>query len=563
MRDLPAGAALATDLCIVGGGPAGLTLVSQFIGARTRVFLLESGGMDQEPETEALNDVESVGLRRAPQNVTRRRGLGGSSAIWSGRCGTLDAIDYQCRSWIADSGWPISAQDLEPYLDRAGEILGLGPGVYGDRLLDLLRNREPRPTWDRRTLLPVVWQYSKHGNTADALRDFSGVGAIGAENIGVLQHAGAPRPTHFGEAFRGALQQAENVCVLLHANATQIETDETGERARSVEASTPEGRKMRISASHVVLCCGGIDNARLLLASRSVNPRGVGNDRDVVGRYLMDHPYVELGAYEGRGDESVRRRLGLRWLDRQGVRHVYQLGVRMSPAFQRRNELLNCAVQLNEFGDSPPVMSCARRVAEAVRCGQMSRDTARNALHALRNGRELVTGIRDRYLLRRPNLPTPSRVVIGCVVEQAPDPSSRITLSEQRDNIGIPRARIDWRAADLEFDTARELWRLVQASLARIGAAIPAEATWLKEGSDAFRARIHDMAHPIGTTRMAHDPRSGVVDANCAVHGVGGLYCAGSSVFSTAGYMNPTLMIVALSLRLADHLKISLRRAQK
>jgi choline dehydrogenase-like flavoprotein/predicted dehydrogenase len=545
------------DLCIVGTGPAGLSIALQFADSPVRVCIVESGGLEKDAHAEALNEIESVGLRRAPQDVTRCRGLGGTSALWSGRCGVFDAIDYQHRPWLPFSGWPIGHDDVAPYFDRAGRMLGLGPALYSDHpSAAWLHQRGDELPWDAQSLLPVVWQFSQHGAaTASPARDFAQEGVEGAEHIGVLQHAGAPRPKHFGEAFLPLLQRSRNIQVLLHANVTCVETDETASRAQSVAVSTLSGKKGRVRAPRIVLACGGVDNARLLLASTSVDPRGVGNAHDMVGRFLTDHPFAEIAAYDGPGSEIFRRRLGQRWFDRHGSRHAYSLGVRLSPELQRREHLLNCALHLVEFGDQPSPIGQAGRALRSLRQKQLGKAFVSDLTGALRHPVGLATGAYERYVLRQPSLQTPTRVAFGCVVEQKPDPDSRVLLSEERDALGMRRAKIDWRASDLEFETAKRMTDIMLAEMSRLGYKPPKVAPWLSEGPQAFRELIHDMAHPMSATRMSASPSTGVVDANCQVHGVSGLYVAGSSVFSTAGYMNPTLMIVSLSLRLADHLK--------
>lgn len=100
----------------------------------------------------------------------------------------------------------------------------------------------------------------------------------------------------------------------------------------------------------------------------------------------------------------------------------------------------------------------------------------------------------------------------------------------------------------------RRITELMVEQLSRMGLEPPVLEDWVRDGA-MFPQTFRDVAHPTGTTRMADDPACGVVDAQCQVHGVNGLFIGGSSVFPTAGHANPTQMIVALALRLADTLK--------
>lgn len=548
----------AFDVVIVGSGPAGLGIALELDRTPLRIAVIESGGPERDDRIDGLSAFESVGLRRAPPDAIRARGVGGTSALWSGRCGVFDAIDYQARPWVPHSGWPIDGDDVAPYLDRAGRRLGLGPALYAERHVTGFLRPDTAGPWNRDHFLPVIWQFSQHGRTAPA-RTFAADGIAGAEQIGALQHAGAPRPIHFGDAYLPTLAASETVHLLTGATALSVETDATGARVGAVRVGTIDGRRGRIAARFVVLACGGIDNARLLLCSRSASPDGLGNRHGLVGRYLSDHPFGPIATYTGRGSEALRRRLGHRWLERNGTRHVYALGLRLAPALQRREELLNGAIHIVERGERTAPVARMGSAVRRLRQGALGHDLAADLVGALGRPIDLAKGGYDRYVARRPALEIPDRVDFGCVVEQVPDSDSRVTLSERTDALGMPLARIDWRASDREFETARRMAELLKAEIGRLGFAPPDFAPWLDRGPDAFRALIHDMAHPMGTTRMAADPSRGVVDADCQVHGVAGLYVAGGSVFPTSGYMNPTLMIVALAIRLADHLERRIR----
>lgn len=108
---------VSCDVCIVGSGPAGLAIADTLAGIALNVLVLETGGEVHEPDAEALSTFESVGQRRAHHMAVRRRIFGGTSVIWSGRCVPFSRMDFQRRSWIPGSGWPIDAEDVEPYLD--------------------------------------------------------------------------------------------------------------------------------------------------------------------------------------------------------------------------------------------------------------------------------------------------------------------------------------------------------------------------------------------------------------------------------------------------------------
>lgn len=541
------------DICIVGSGPAGLTIALQFVDSPCKIIVVESGGITSDPHTDLLSEIESVGMARAPQNVTRSRGLGGTSALWSGRCGVFDAMDFQARSWVPHSGWPIGADDLQPYFDRAGQILGLGPGLYGEDQSSILATQDTH-AWDPLKLRSVVWQFSRHERNG-AINHFAKEGVEGAKNLGMLQHSGAPKPRNIGEFARDALALSTTIQILINATATEILSDQRGLRAVGVKIASLSGQRGIVRAGKVILACGAIDNARLMLSSRSSSQNGIGNAHGNVGRYLSDHPFWPIARYDGTGSVAARRSLGTRWLSRHGEKHVYVFGLRFSPELQRHEQLLNTALHIAELGHEPPAISHLGTAMRHLKRRQLGRPTWQALSKALAHPLQLLSGIYSHYIKHQPPLTKPTTVSFGAVVEQVPDPDSRVTLSEQLDALDMPRARVDWRVSVREFDNARRMADLIAEEFDRLGLEKPRFASWLGDKTEAFRQHIHDMAHPMSTTRMSADPSAGVVDANCQVHGVAGLYVAGASVFSTSGYMNPTLMIVALSLRLADHLK--------
>lgn len=562
LRTLPTGADLNFDVCVVGAGVAGFGVALQFLGTRYRVLVVESGGDTPEAEINDLSEIENAGARRAPQALTRARCVGGTSSLWSGRCGVFDPIDFAARNWIPHSGWPISEADVRPYYDRAGALLGLGPSSYRGHAAGYIAAEAPTSVFDRRTFEPVVFQFSVHDPShQQALRTSVMHGVEGAEHIGVLQHAGAPKPTHFGEAYRSLLEAAPNITLLKHATATEVLTNADTSQAMGVSIASIEGHRATVAASIVVLCCGGIDNARLLLASRSKDPRGVGNRHDTVGRYLTDHPFTVIASYQGEGSRGLRRMLGHRWIDRDNIRHVYTIGARLAAERQRAEGLLNGAIHIVDWGGEGSAMREAKVALGMVRSGPQRLEGLSKLSGLMLRPDKIGFGAYERYLLKRPSLSSPERVDFGCVVEQLPDPESRVVLSSQLDGLGRPRARLQWRVSEREFETLVRMSDLFDEEVRRLGFVAPDRVLWRSRGVTEWCDSVHDMAHPMGATRMSRSPEQGVVDQDCRVHGVDGLYIAGSSVFATSGYMNPTLLLLSLSLRLADHLKqVALRQ---
>ncbi|PKP79739.1 MAG: hypothetical protein CVT80_14640 [Alphaproteobacteria bacterium HGW-Alphaproteobacteria-2] len=288
-----------------------------------------------------------------------------------------------------------------------------------------------------------------------------------------------------------------------------------------------DGRRLRLGARHTVLAAGGIENARLLLAARGAMPMGLGNAHDQVGRHFMEHPRAMIGLVHGR--EGLRLWAAYRAFHARGSKLTP--GLRLPDAVQEARGVLNAAATLKY---RPPAgRSLLGRIYDSAR------------YHGAPN-RQIAAGSGAFQVMVR--------------AEQAPDPESRVTLARAADALGLPQARLDWRLGAQETETARAMADAFARALAGAGIGGFERAAWLDAPGAGWPTDPtisgHALGgyHHMGTTRMGTDPRTSVTDADCRLHGVDNLWIAGSSVFPTAGWSNPTLTILALALRLADTL---------
>jgi choline dehydrogenase-like flavoprotein len=495
---------IETDLAIIGGGPAGITLARAFAGTGMDVCLLEAGGLEAEPESQALYEGESVGIDY-PLAASRLRFFGGSSNHWGGYSRPLDPIDFEPRDWVPDSGWPFGMAELEPFYSRACEILEIAPGRFDDTR---------------------YWQQE----TGRTLLEF----ATGRMRP---QYVHFSPPTRFGQRYRSDLERAGNIRVLLHANVTDIATVETAKAVSHLEIRTLNGLSHRLEAKVYVLATGGLENARLLLLSNKTVAEGLGNQHDLVGRYFMEHPHLS-----GCGEIVVADldRLPPIFRERVKVAGRYA-GAAFNPSedFLRQRRLLNATFMVGVAGkyhaSQPPK-------SDPVTWGRHT-DMLLAARHFLTDVEGPIDPDDSDYL--------GVWLGIGCACEQAPNPASRVSLSTERDALGLNRIRLDWRLTEQDrrslVEHAHSLaLELGAQGIGRMGMKLADDGRWPES--------VAGGSHHMGTTRMHEDPRQGVVDRNCRVHGVDNLYVAGSSVFPTSGSANPTLTLVALTLRLADHL---------
>jgi choline dehydrogenase-like flavoprotein len=344
------------------------------------------------------------------------------------------------------------------------------------------------------------------------------------------------------------------VTLVLHASVVDLSTGDDAGRVDRVAVGRDDGSRCFVRAKVVVLAAGGVENARLLLLSRDVHGRGLGNERDLVGRFFAERLSARTGYIVPASPDLVGSAES--YAVHETAPGVYRQGaLRVSDAAQREKQLRNCAFFL--------LIRNASMTAESVRSvATLVKARRRRPMHegTLRHVRNIVTGLGDLGAVARSRLRPPADarkiVALRAQAEQAPNPASRVTLGSRRDRFGQPVARVDWRPDASDRASIRTSQQLVDAALRAAGLGHVA----FMLGDENPPALLEGNFHHLGTTRMHVDPNKGVVDADCRVHGVRNLYVAGSSVFPTYGCSNPTLTIVALALRLADHLKNELPR---
>lgn len=479
-RELPPGTTLEADLCIIGAGPAGITVARALRGTGRSVLLLESGGF--EPH-KATNRLMRGGFRgsfwprgRFPyMTTTRMRGFGGTSGHWNGYVRPLDPIDFEQRDWMPGSGWPFGYSALHAYYVRAAEAVEVTP----------FPTRDPHGQ-----PLPTPGLFRNDPELTEQWFHFS-------------------PPTRFGETYRAELVDDPDIKVALWGNVVRIVRASNGRAVERLACKVLEGPAFTVKARRYVLAAGGIETPRLMLASG-----GLGNDRDLVGRYFCDHPHVTIGFASVTGRHGALRRF--RKQNHRRLGHRIMPVVVPTAAAQRAHRLCNAGVQLIRTRKARPGSEWMRALRGVVGPDKSS----------------------ERVLYAR--------------FEQAPNRDSRVYLGRDKDRLGVPRAQLGWW---LSSDDRQRIIRVMELIARRFGAAGLGHvyANLLTEG--AWPKRSLGGCHHMGTARMHPDPARGVVDADCKVHGIDNLWLAGSAVFPTGGAANPTLTLIALAYRLAEHLE--------
>lgn len=549
---LPANQTLQYDVCVVGSGPAGLTLARELGSAGLRVCVLESGNFEpSEGATRSLSELASEGNFVQVNPDQRNRRFGGNSGFWGVHLNhTTNGVrlipylpsDFERREGVPHSGWPFSREYLDPWYARAQLVLGAGPYAY-DLKNWVTPETPPLPLGDR--LQTAIFMF--------------GNGEM------------------FTQTYRRELELARNITIYTSSNALELETDESGQRIERVQVGTVQGLRFTIEAKMVLLAAGGVENTHLLMLSDKVHKQGLGNQHDVLGRYFMDHPIAEGGHIYPR-DRKIFERTAL--YDKRPVNDAHIMGgILLSDELVVKESLLNLTTWLFPrpmWSAREDSMKALRRFARGSSIAAGPKAAWGDFTSALKGGGAVVDGIYNKVtgvpLPFWPNLAEGEwhrkqdrkHRAYGVfevlhLLEQAPDPDNRLVLTDELDVLGRRKAKLITR------------WREIDRRGVDKGQQILDEELRAKKLGhfEAHRTPDNDLiwsslgaSHHMGTARMHASPRQGVVDENCKVHGVHNLFVAGSAVFPTGSSLNPTLTICALAARLADHVKMQLGREQ-
>ncbi len=538
-RSVPEGETIKTDVCIVGAGIAGITVAREFIAQPFRVCLLESGGFEPDRVTQSLYWGENVGHPYYPLDTHGTRCFGGTAHRWHAALGNfrlgvrlrpLDAIDFEKRDWVPYSGWPFSKDHLNPYYERAHKVLQIGPYAYDVESWADPEKSPPLPPDGR--VKTTIFQFG-------------------------------PRDPFLGE-YRDEVAGARNITTFLYANAVELETTDTAQTVTRIRVACLEGRQFWVSAKVFILAAGGIETPRLLLLSNKVQSAGLGNQHDLVGRFFMEHPHLWSGFYVPAAQEIFHKVALYRIHTVNGVAIMAKLT--LSEEVLRREKLLNYCVSIHPSAKPrrlryPRIEARGIRslkvLYKAARQGRLPEGVGRHLRNILADADDVAQAgfisIRSRLdkVFDKGGAPKLEVFRLNHMSEQAPNPDSRVTLIPEKDALGRPRVQLDWQLSPIDIHTIVRAQEIISEELRRAGLGY----LHVELHDTAPPPDLHGGYHQMGTTRMHTDPRQGVVDENCRVHGVSNLFIAGPSVFPTVGYANPVLTFVALALRLADDVK--------
>ena len=469
---------LTADVCIVGAGPAGISLALTLARSNPswHIVLLEAGGSDNANTRE--RNIYSVQPGEKSYNVldiSRRRKLGGTTAHWGGWCKPLDATDYEDNPRWDVPAWPLSPTDLTPFMPSALRWVEIASDQFQIESLQEIQARH-------------LLSLAPDSGVAASLFRFS-------------------PPTRFGERYLDDLTEQTNLSCLLHANVYQV--IEHNDRVTEVKAKPLDGDTYSVSAKQFVFAMGGMETTRLLLNMRdSKTDDGEGLYSYHLGRYFADHYGLRAGQMLAPED-----------------------------------------IKYHRFSDSSgPIMPVLHFSAAHIR--DQGQHNSCIMLTAVSDNNSLLQGYNS---LSIPGLAQGSywHYQTQMIVEPRPHPESQLLLTDERCELGLKRLKLEWRQHEDDFHSTYALHETLGQALSLSG-----QGRWQLSRPDSaeVRANVDGACHHLGTTRMASASDDGVVDPDLKVFGMENLYIASSSVFPRYGHANPTLTLIALSLRLAQHL---------
>ncbi|MCV7411497.1 choline dehydrogenase [Mycobacterium florentinum] len=542
------GTTIQTDVVIVGAGPIGIATALELARSGVEVALIESG---REHWQRAAQDLATFDSRQddyfhSRSELTVRRQVGGTTALWGGRCVKFDPVDFEDRPITAQAPWPIGYRDVEPYLQRACDWAACGQAAFNARDIPELAHRD----------------------------------MIAGLPDGVVRTTDLERwalPTRFGREYRTALRDTPGITVWTGLTCTEIVTSEAGDSVDHLVVKTLDGRQGTFVAVDYVIATGGLEATRLLLVSDGHHPGGLGNAGGHLGRWYMGHVEARVACVHLTTDEVIYSHER----DNDGV--YVRRRFTIDPERQRESGMPNSAVWLV----NPPISDPDHRsgilsgvyltlispvgrflLAEAIREAHTKTDATPQIRAHLRNiVRDLFPSIwfavafcYARFVRRGRKAPgffvksADNRYPLHYHGEQVAHWESRVELTDERDAVGMRRIRTRMHFSDADYQSVRKAIVLIDEHLRRHGVGY---VEWLTDDVEgAVRAYMAQRAgfHQSGTTRMSKTPEGGVVDAQLQVHGVRGLYVAATSVLPTSSQANPTLLGIALGVRLAERL---------
>lgn len=502
---------LRADVAIVGAGAAGIALAVELARRGRRVLLLEAGGATPEPATQDLYRTDLPGRAHRGVHEGRFRTHGGTTTQWGGQILELETEDFEPHTWIAGSGWPFPKAELAPFYARALEV----EGVAGSLLEDA-----------------SVWKALKQDPPSLA-------------TLELYLSRWCPEP-NFARLHRATLESDTKIDVWLHANAVELLF--SGEQATGVRCRTLGGQEAVFRAEHFVFALGTVESSRFFLQPRRDGSPLPWNTSGLLGCHFQDHIDSDAATLRPRAPRQFHQVFDSIFLSG----YKYNPKLRLTRHEQEAHETLAVGGTIFSSSDADGALAEVKTTARHLLGGRFGQLSSAHLAGLVRHA-PLVAAQTWRYAVQhRSYHPAGAEVRLRVHCEQEPCSASRITLSRDRDSLGLFRPSLDWRISPLELHTIRAFVQAVQGAFATIAEVTPHPDLFI--GDDRFLLHCQDSFHHMGGMRMDASPQRGVTTPDLRLHNTANVSICSGAVFPTSGFSNPTHTLLALAMRLAAHL---------
>jgi choline dehydrogenase-like flavoprotein len=489
------------DVCIIGSGAMALCLLEELAGRDLEIICIVGGDLTNTPHWQKYTDCELHGTHHGGARSARPRVAGGATTLWGGQALPFQQIDFEKRSWVQMSGWPISFTEVAKYYARARRFLGLPSSFPKDQVEAIQKE----------------------------------VAALLSPKLEVLASEWSPRPNLF-RVKRSQLERQQRLTVLRNCHAVKLLPTQNDSPA--IQISDGAGSRAVISATVVIIAAGAIENARVLLETER-SAAGAISLSHLLGRCFQDHVACNYGVLFPKHPKYMSRALGKRYL--RGNKLMPKLHV--PEKFQREHCVMNGACHLVPIDGN---LGALQQLLVQKKWRML-----------LCNFSNLARYFAARVVQKR-EVWWSKAFTIELQVEQEPDVLSRVSLSDDYLDQETHKPVLNWHVSPLTFDTLKAAGDFFVRIFREDGIG---DCNRTLDASPVLP--IRDVYHMMGTTRMGLNAREGVVDSNCELFNLPNVYVAGASVFPTGSFSNPTLTALALAIRLADRLKARFSPNQK
>jgi choline dehydrogenase-like flavoprotein len=515
-----AAAATEWDVIIVGAGAVGLVLSVILARANKRVLLLESGTTNNG-DAKDLNEIRVTGRAHQGAIHGRARVVGGTTTLWGGQLTKFVPYDFSNRKIMPDCAWPIDSREIEGYYAEVAGLLGLDISRLDDASVLAAIGAVPDPGQAGCEIFFTRWL----------------------------------REPNLARHFANELTNLATLTIAPNCHASEIICRLDNAEIRGVRAVCAGGNRVDFDSRDVVLACGTIEIARLLLLTAKKAPTLAWAQNPNIGRYFQDHLDLTIGSIELKNKKAFGNIFENVILDG----YKYQPKIRMQAPVLSELGCLNIACTARFDSSIADDVHMLKQFFKAFVTGARI-DKPLQALRRMLALSHVWFPLVWRYIRHRRVLAIADRGISAIAhCEQRPLRDSRITLDPVSvDRFGDPIAQLHWMVDEsLQIKSLQEfalqlggfLKKMCDADLVVKPQILAGDAVALTDAQDSY--------HQCGGARMSSSGADGVVDPNCRVFGTQNLYVAGAAVFPSSSFANPTFTAMALACRLGRHLMAS------